>query len=275
LSGLGEIAQWARLLLVRTRDHHVIDLAAKIAYYSFLSIFPLILIFFALTGFFGGDAMFGWAMEHLKSIMPRDAAEYLGSFVYDVTSVRRPDVLSFSIVFLFFSASGAVIALIESLNVIFDISESRPYWRKYALGVSAIGFVAIFYIVGVPVVLAGPRLLELLGVGWLWSRLHWLLVFGLLTGLVWSAYLRLPNYRRRPSSLVLLVGALVGTGLWALATQSLQLYIANYERFASLYGVVTGLLVTLMWLHMSAFALLFGALVAAVLDLRIRPRRGW
>jgi membrane protein len=274
LSGLTEIVHWGRTLLVRTRDHHVVDLAAKIAYYSFVSLFPLILIFFALTGFLGGEAMFAWTMEHLKSIMPRDAAEYVGSFVYDVTSVRRPDVLSFSIVFLFFSASGAVIALIESLNVIFDISESRPYWRKYALGVSTIVFGTLFYLVGVPVVLAGPRLLELLGMGWMWSRLHWMLVFGLLTSLVWSAYIRLPNYRRRPPLLVLLVGALVGTGLWALATQMLQLYIANFERFASLYGVVTGLLVTLMWLHVSAFALLFGAQVAAVLDLRVRQRRG-
>ena len=109
--------------------------------------------------------------------------------------------------------------------------------------------------------------------GWIWSRLHWPLVFSLLTALVWLAYIRLPNHRRRPRGLILLVGALVGTALWALATQGLQLYLVNFERFANLYGVVTGILVTMMWLHMSAFALLFGAQVAAVLDLRIDQRQ--
>lgn len=275
MSGLSEIAHLAKTLFVRTRDHHVVDLAAKIAYYSFLSLFPLILIFFALAGMLGGDSMFNWTMDHLTSIMPSEAAEYVGGFVYDVTSVGRPDVLSYSIAFLFFSASGAVIALIESLNVIFEIEESRPLWRKYLLSIMTILAGAIFYLVGVPAVLAGPKLLEALGLGWIWTKLHWPLVFSLLTALVWMAYVRLPNYRRhRPSGLILLVGALIGTALWGLVTQMLQLYLTNYQRFASLYGVVTGILVMMMWLHMSAFALLFGAQVAAVLELRIRRWQG-
>ncbi len=273
MSGLSEIAHWAKALFVRTRDQHVVDMAAKIAYYSFLSLFPVILIFFALAGMLGGEKMFQWAMSHLQSIMPREAAEYIGGFVYDVTSIGRPDVLGLSIAFLFFSASGAVIALIESLNVIFEIAEGRPYWRKYLLGMASILLATLFYLVGVPAVLAGPKLFETLGIGWIWARLHWPLVFGLLTVIVWIAYVRLPNHQRRPPALRLLVGALVGTGLWATATQGLQLYVANFERFANLYGVVTGILVLMLWLHISAFALLFGAQVAAVLDRRIRERR--
>lgn len=269
MSGLSEAWQLCKELLRRTFEHHLVDMAAKIAFYSFLSLFPVILVLFALAGIIGGDSAFEWTMTQLQSIMPREAAEYVGHFVYDVTSVRRPDVLSVSIAFLLFSSSGAVVSLIESLNVIFEIAESRPFWRKYLLAIGTVLLSAVFYLLGLPAILAGPALLEVFGVGWIWARLHWPLIFALLTTIVWLVYVRLPNHRRVPSLLMLLVGALVGTGLWALVTQGLQLYVANFERFANLYGVVTGILVTLIWLQMSAFAILFGAQVAAVLGPRI------
>ena len=273
LSGVSEILRFVADLFRRTVDHELIDMAAKIAYYSFLSLFPLILVLFALTGLLGGEAAFEWTMDQLKAIMPRDAAEYIGGFVHDVTGVRRPDVLGLSIAFLIFSASGAVVALIESLNVIFEIGENRPLWRKYLLAFMAIVATGFFYMVGVPTILAGPGVLELMGFGWLWGWFSWPLVFGLLTLIVWLAYIRLPNHRQTPSYLMLLVGALVGTALWAVATQGLQLYMGNFERFANLYGVVTGIMVTMIWLHMSAFALLLGAQVAGVLAIRVERRQ--
>ena len=261
-------------MFVRARDDGLIDMSAKIAFYAFLSLFPLILVLFALAGIFGGAAAFEWTMSQLQSIMPSEAAGYVGTFVYDVTNVERPDVLSVSLVFLLFSASGAVVSLIDSFNVIFAIAESRPLWRKYLVAIGSIVLTAVFYLVGLPAVLAGPELLEAAGVGWIWTRLHWPLVFALLTTILWLAYLRLPNHQRRiPSHLTLLVGALVATGLWALVTQGLQLYVVNFKRFASLYGVVTGILVTLIWLQLSALAVLFGAQVAAALGQRVERRQ--
>jgi membrane protein len=273
VSGLAEVWQLGRRLLVRTRDQHLVDMAAKIAFYSFLSLFPVILVLFALAGILGGDAAFEWTMLQLRSIMPREAAEWVGTFVYDVTSVQRPDVLSGSLVFLLFSAAGAVVSLIESFNVIFEIGESRPLWRKYLLAMGTVVLGAAFYLVGLPAILAGPALFPGLGFDQIWSRLHWPLVFSLLTAIVWLAYWRLPNHRRPPPQLILLVGALVATGLWALVTLGLQLYVANFERFASVYGVVTGILVTLIWFQMSAFTILFGAQVAAALAAGARGHR--
>jgi len=272
MSGFSEVMRFGLDLVRRTRDHQIIDMAAKIAYYSFLSLFPLILILFALAGMVGGQSAFDWTMGQLQSIMPHEAAEYVGGFVYEVTAVERPDVLSLSLLFLVFSASGALIAVIDSLNVVFEIEESRPLWRQYVVGMVSVVLAAVFFVVGLPTILVSHGFLDTLGLGWIWGRLYWPLVFSLLTSILWLGYIRLPNHRRVPSLLVLLVGALVGTGLWALVTQGLQLYLANFKRFASIYGVVTGIIVTLMWLHMTAFSLLFGAQVAQALAKRIERR---
>lgn len=267
MSGWSEIAGLAREIGARARDHGLVDQAAKIAYYSFLSLFPLILILFALAGFLGGDPAFEWTMLQMQSIMPREAAGYLGQFVQDVTGVRRPDVLSVSLVFLLFAASSIVVSMINALNLIFGVPRPRSWWRKNLL---AVGMVLLGTVVlAVPWVLMGPAVLERLGLGWVWPRVHWPVGFFILTLLVWRAYVNLPNHHREPRRLLLATGALLGTGLWALVTVGFRIYLANFDRFASLYGVVTGIIVLLAWLHLSALSVLLGAEVASTLSERL------
>lgn len=275
MSGISEIVAFGKELLSRTTRHRLVDHAAKMAYYSFLSLFPLILLLFALAGLIGGHSAFEWTMEQMLSIMPREAAEYLGGFVYEVTDVQRPEVVPISLLLLLYSASSAVAAMIESLNEIFEVPESRPWWRRNLLAVSAVVVFSGFYLVGIPAVLAGPEILGKVGLGVVWQRFHWPMVFTGLTAVIWVLYLRLPNYPAiNIRRLALLGGALIGMFLWAAVTQGFQLYLTNFERFASLYGVVTGILVMMIWLHMSAFAILFGAEFGATIwvhaDSRVR-----
>ena len=263
MSGWGEIVTLVGEVWARVRQHRLVEESAKIAYYSFLSLFPLVLILFALAGFLGGDPAFEWTMLQMQSIMPGEAAEYLGQFVHDVTSVRRPDVLSVSLVFLLVAASSIVVSMINALSGIFGVKRRRSWWRKNLL---AIGLVLLgTFLLAVPWVFMGPAVLERLGLGWIWPRLHWPLGFALLTWLVWRAYVTLPKHTDEPPRLLLAAGAVLGTGLWALVTVGFRLYLANFDRFTSLYGVVTGIIVLMVWLHSSAFSVLLGAEVASTL----------
>jgi len=268
--GIQQAWELTRGILRRASSHRIADESAKIAYFFFLSLFPLILILFALAGILGGGAAFDWVMVQFQTIMPAEAAQYLGRFVQDVTHVERLDVLSFSLLFLLIAASSAVGSMVTGLNLIFGIDESRPWWRRNLLAVGTTLLSALFVLLAVSWVLAGPETLEQLGLGWIWVRFYWPLVYSLGATLVWLAYLFLPNYRRRPALPALVVGALVATFLWASVTQGLRFYLASFERYASLYGFVTGILVMLIWLYLTAFAILFGGEVAATLALRAR-----
>lgn len=272
MSGWTELLGLCRELMARIASHRLVEESAKIAYYSFLSLFPVILILFALAGFLGGDPAFEWTMLQMQSIMPHEAAEYLGQFVHDVTSVRRPDVLSVSLVFLLVAASSIVVSLINALNTIFGVANRRSWWHKNLL---AIGMVLLgTLLLAIPWVLMGPAVLERLGLGWIWPRLHWPVGFAMLTWLVWRVYVVLPNHQAEPPRLLLLTGALVGTGFWALVTAAFRFYLANFDRFVSLYGVVTGILVLMIWLHTSALSVLLGAEVASTLTRRVRRSEG-
>ncbi len=268
MRGVLEIWHLAKRVVRRTLVHKLADEAAKIAYFSFLSLFPLILILLALAGILGGEAAFEWVMAQLVQVMPGEAADYMGRFVQDVTGVSRPDVLGLSLVFLLISASNAMVAMIGGLNVIFGITEGRPWWRRNLLAVVTTLGGALFLLLGVSWMLGGPELLGRLGVGWIWTRLQRLLVFTLLAGILWLAYRFLPNHQRVPRPVALMAGAIVATMLWAGVTQGLGFYFASFKRFASLYGVVTGILVLLIWLQLTALTILFGAELAATIDAR-------
>jgi membrane protein len=268
MRGVLEIWHLGRRLLRRMSVHKLVDESAKIAYFSFLAVFPLILILLALAGILGGEAAFDWVMAQLVLIMPGEAAGYLGQFVQDVTGVSRPDVLGFSLVFLLISASNATVAVIGGLNTIFGISEERPWWRRNLLAVGTTIGSAIFLLLGVSWILGGPELLRYLGPDSIWSTLQWPVVFTVLSLLVWLAYAFLPNHERRPGLLAMAIGAMFATLCWAGVTQGLRFYFANFERFASLYGVVTGILILMIWLQLSSLTILFGAELAATIDAR-------
>jgi len=270
---LGEIWRFACRVFKRAILHRIADESAQIAYFSFLALFPLILMLFALAGILGGEAAFEWAMLQLQSIMPIEAAEYLGRFVQDVTGSHRLDVLSVSLLFLLFAASSAVGSLVSGLNVIFGIAESRPWWRKNLLAVATTLLGAVFLLLGVSSALGGPALMRSLGLGWLLGRFPWLLVFAVLMSIVWLAYVFLPNYKRTPSRRALAAGAVAATGLWILVTEGFRLYLASFDRFATLYGFVTGILVLLIWLYLTAFAVLLGGEIAATLALGMKGER--
>jgi len=242
--------------------------AARAAYYFFLSLFPALLAIFALTGIFGGDRAFEWITGQLRVLMPGDAADYLERFVREVTGETRPGILSFSILFTVWSSSNVAVALTDGLNRMFDLEESRPWWLRRLVGLAAVIAGSILLVGNAVALLAGPRLLELVGLGAAWKVLRWPLATILLTALIWLVLWLLPDRGQRGAALPALIGAGVGTGLWLLATWGFQVYIGHFGSYDQTYGFVGGIMVLLVWLYLTALSILFGGEVAATLEQR-------
>lgn len=259
---------WAlvKILVLEAIEDRLTAEAARAAYYFFLSLFPAILALFALTGIFGGDAAFEWIMDRLRLALPGDAAVYLQRFVREVTGESRPGILSFSILFTLWSASNVVVAVADGLNRMYDVEDGRAWWlqRLLALGVVIVG--AVLLVGNAVALLAGPELLSLLGLGDFWGVLRWPVAMVLLVAMTWLVYLVLPDRRQRGSAGPTLIGAVVGTGLWILATWGFRVYVADFGSYDQTYGFVGGIIVLLLWLYLTSLAILFGGEVAATLE---------
>jgi membrane protein len=242
--------------------------AARAAYYLFLSLFPLILALFALTGILGGDTTFEWIMERLAMALPGDAATYLTQAVKEVTGESRPGILSFSILFTLWSASNIFAILADGLNRMYDIEEGRPWWKRRLIALAAMIVGTVLLVGGSVALLAGPELVSFLGLDGALEVLRLPLAIVMLALLMWLIYFLLPDRDMRHSAKPTLIGAVVGTGLWLVATLGFRVYVTQFGSYSQTYGFVGGIIVLLLWLFLTALVILFGGEVAATLEQR-------
>lgn len=240
--------------------------AAKAAYYFFLSFFPTILALFAFTGLLGGDAAFEWIMTQLYIALPDDAAVHLGRFVMEVTGESRPGLLSLALLLTVWSASNVFVAVTEGLNVVYDIEEGRSWWTRRGIALLALLASLVLLSAATAALVAGPELISLLRLDSSWHVLRWPLAFVMLTLMMWLIYYLLPNRDQGRAWRPTLIGAVTGSGLWVLGTLGFRLYVANFGSYSQTYGFVGGIIVLLLWLYLTAVAILFGGEVAATLE---------
>jgi membrane protein len=259
-------------VLLEAQTDRLTSEAAKAAYYFFLSFFPTILALFALTGLLGGDAAFKWIMTQLYAVLPGDAAGDLRHLVLEVTGRKRPGMLSLALLLTTWAASNVFVAITEGLNVIYDVVERRRWWKRRVMALAALLASLVLLSAATAALVAGPELISFFRWAPCWHFLRWPLAFVLLTGTMWLIYYLLPNRAQGRSWRSTLFGAFVGSGLWVLGTLGFRFYVAHVAHYSQTYGFVGGIIVLLLWLYLTAVAILFGGEVAATLEQQADPK---
>ena len=256
-----------REIVVAARRDRVTGEAARIAYYSFLSLFPFLLTLFAVTGLVGGEDAFRWVMLQIGTALPGEAYKVLEDFVAEVTRSRRPGVLSLSVVLTFYLASNVFTALFDGLNMAYCVKRRRRWWKKRAMSVVFLLAALVAMLGSAIALLAGPELGRLVGVESLESWLRWPLIYLVALGMIWLIYYFLPYHDQSRSKRRILVGAVVGTTLWAVVSISFRLWVRLLSEYTP-YGFVWGGMLLLVWFYLAALSILVGGHVAAELERR-------
>jgi membrane protein len=259
------IFERARRIISEAVDDNITGEAAKAAYYFFLSLFPMILAMFAVTGLVGGDAAFQRIMDWLTTAMPEDATGFLEGFVREITDQRRPGALSLGILLTLWAASNFFAALGDGLDAMFG-SRDQSSWIRKRLKSLLLMFVggALLY-ASAAALIAGPQIAAALGLAAVFQWLAWPIVFVVLVSLLWLIYYVLPARDQTVIRRELLIGAVIGTGLWLLATAGFRMYVSGFADYGRMYGVLGGIIILLLWLYITSLAILLGGEVAHVL----------
>ncbi len=277
---------WAvsRTLVVRTvrdaADDRIIGLAAEVAFFGVLSLPPLALVVLGSLGYvadlFGPDVS-----ADLRTAIIDAAATFLSSStvtdlivpaVDGLLARGRLDLLTIGVVVAVWSASRAVRVVIDAITVAYDRDPARTWWQRrlVALGVTVGGVVSI--IVLLPLLVVGPQagagLVDSLGwgsaVGTMTRIFYWPVVA--LTGLViltWVYHLVEPETPWRWE----LPGSILALLIWVTGSFGLRVYTGTFiEGDASAYLSVAAPLVVLLWVYVTAFAVLLGAELNAEVD---------
>lgn len=243
----------------------VYDTAAGLAYYALLAMVPFLLLCILLVGLVL-DVQSPETIKRVVGLVGFNAEsgllpETIQEAIHGLAGAARGGFLIVAIGTAIWTASKATWALVRALDRVFHTKESRPivHQRLLALAVTAVAgalsAVAVVVQTALPVVAAHLPALDL---GFV--RFLRVTVTGVLATLVWTALYRLlptrPPRRGIPSA-----GSIVGVVAWMLASTGFSLYLNHVGDFGAVYGAFGGILILLLWLWISCFALLGGALV--------------
>jgi len=256
------VAKTSAAALREAKNDDISGQAAKVAFYAFLSLFPLILVVLTLTGIFGGQAAFDAIMGRIQGTLPAETAGLLEQYVREVTDRPQPGLMSAGALLTLWSASGAFAALGESLNAVFDVEDKRSFVKRRSIALLFALLVGVVLLVAAIALLAGPELAAAAGIGGVWAFAQWPVVFGLITVVLYATYRFLPARQPLLGGKSRWLGAVAGGVLWIAATGVFRFYVSQLGDYAKTYGALGAVIVLLLWLMISAGVVLFGGELA-------------
>ena len=274
LSALKIPLPWSELLRRTAKevsDDDCLGLAAQLAYYFFLALFPAVLFLLALASFFPLDHVIDDTIRLLRPVAPADVLSLLEEQLRRVSDSDSGGILTIGFVGAVWSSSAALIAIVSSLNRAYDIEEARPWWKVRLIAIGLTATLAIFVLASFTLIVAGPTLAEYLaaafGLGpvfeWTWKIAQWPLAFALVSTAIGLVYYFAPDAEQ--DWLWITPGALLGTTLWVVSSLAFKYYVTNFGDYNT-YGAVGGVIVLMLWFYISGLAVLIGAELNAEIE---------
>jgi membrane protein len=254
-------------------DDRLFAVAAGVAFYGLLSLVPSLAAAVSLFGLFANPEKLAKLPDVLTTILPHEAvtlvqgqAERLASQGASSLSLK----LAIAVAISLWSASSAVRALFDALNVIDEQEEKRSFLRLYgtALAVTLGGVVVLS--LAVVLIGASPAYLSALPHEFvqIYSWLRWPVFFCfavlVITGLYWVGPSHPPRTFWR-----LMRGAALAALLWAVGSALFGWYVATLGNYTATYGSLATVVVMMTWMWVSAAIILIGAQLNYELDRRV------
>jgi membrane protein len=243
-------------------------LAAGVAFYAFLAIFPALIAVVSIYGLFADPSTIANQLNSLTATLPEEAARVITDQVTALSTRRQTLGISLvlSLLIALWSASAGTSNLLTAINVAYNAEEKRGFVKKrlLALGLTVAAIIFMVIILGLVAVLP-PLVRAVFDTGalrWVLQIVGWLIVVVLVPAALALLY-RLAPDRDAPRMRFASVGAVVATLIWLAASIGFSIYTATFGNYAKTYGVFAGIVVLLFWLWLTMYAILLGAEINA------------
>ncbi|MFI8262032.1 MULTISPECIES: YihY/virulence factor BrkB family protein [unclassified Streptomyces] len=259
-------------------EYRILGLAAEAAFFTLLSLPPLFLGLLGLLGYVDGWTGGTFVASIEENILnavgtvlsDRGVNDIAKPMLDDVTKAGRPDLISLGFAFALWSGSRAVNVFIDTITVMYGLDGQRGIVKTRLLSFLLYVVALVIGAVVLPLMVAGPDAV----VRWVpWSTeviavLYWPIVTLLSIAFLTTLYhvsvpVRSPWIEDVP-------GALVALAMWVLGSFLLRIYLTNTVEGPTIYGSLAAPVAVLLWIGVSAFAVLVGAAVNAAID-RVWP----
>jgi membrane protein len=260
---------------------------AGMAFYWFLAVFPAMVALVGLLGLFNAS---GAAVDSItgavQRALPGQAADVLVGAVKSSNNQSGGTSLVATLIgvgLALWSASAGMVGLQMGLDVAYDVESDRKFAKKRLVAFELLaamlvlgGLATALIVFGAPI---GHALRDNLPFGGafvvLWTVVRWALGLAALTSLFATIYFLAPN-RETPRWAWVSPGGILAAGIWLLASIGFSFYVSSFGKYAQTYGSLAGVVVLLLWLYLTALAVVLGGELNAELERQsaARARQG-
>jgi membrane protein len=252
---------------------HLPLIAAGLAYYFILSLFPTLVVLAAVVAYLPLNEGMQGVIKFLGYVIPPQAASLFDQFLATIRP-HRTGLLSFGIIVTIWLSSKAVKGIIAGLDMVYEVRVPRRLWTNRILAFGLTFGVGVLLLLGLVLTWAGPVIEALLERAvpvqslWIkvWPYLQWIPAAIFIFAAIELLYLLAPNLPARQR--VTIPGALAASVAWLALSWGLGFYFqhfggANLDRS---YEYLATPIAVMVWLYWSAFAILIGAEINASLQ---------
>ncbi|MFC2949573.1 YihY/virulence factor BrkB family protein [Virgibacillus sediminis] len=265
----------AKQVYHRMMEEDVFGLAAQLAYFFLLSLFPFLLFLLNLIGYLPIDVQMVIGM--IGDYAPDQITELINTNINDLLNDSNGGLLSIGLLGTLWAASNAINALTRSFNRAYGVDENRSFFvaRLIAivLTVAMVSVICIALLLPVFGRMIGVYIFSLFGLseGFLavWETLRYVVSSAIFFIVFLSLYKLAPNKRIYFKNAIW--GALFATILWQLVSLGFSAYVNNMGNYSATYGSLGAVIVLMIWFYISGIIIMAGGFLNAVLRERRRP----
>lgn len=263
-------------VLLRVKEQfasdHIGIVAAGVAFYFFLALFPLLSAMVAIYGLVFEPSQVEQHLSQLGSILPPQAHDIIAQQLHKVASTSDQGLglaLIFSVLLSLWSANSGTKALFDGINIAYNQNEKRNFFKlngitlTITIGAIFIGLIAVALVIGFPAFIDKLGLPD--SVSTIISLVRWPLLFAIVIVSLAVIYKVAPD-RDNPKFRWVSGGAAIATALWLIGSLLFSLYINNFSNYDATYGAVAAVIILMLWFQLTSTSVLLGAEINSELE---------
>ena len=274
---MNEIISTGKELIGRFGKDDVSGMAAQLAYFFLLSLFPFMIFLVTLLGYLHIDEE--RVLAFVSTYAPPETFDMITENVSSLLKNENGGILSIGIIGTLWAASNGVNAIMRAFNRAYEVEESRPF--LVARLIAIVLTVAMVVVIGIALLLPvlghsiGVYLFSFVGLSdsfiAMWEALRWVISSVIFFIVLSFLFAMAPNKRIKYTNTA--IGALLSTVAWQGVSLLFSFYVSNMGNFSGTYGSLGGVIILMIWFYLTGIVIILGGEVNAIIYRRRMAHR--
>ena len=265
----------------KVEEHEILTRASAVSFYAMLALVPFLALVLTLTlqllpdikGRSGksigvGSMSVAELQDTLKVLFPREAYAVVEKEIAHIQEQPPVGLLSVGLAITIWLASSLFLAIIDAMNQIYGVEETRPFWKLRLTAIAMAVVQAIILIGSLAAIVAWPEIVRWIGLStpaaFVLTIVQWaIVILVVMTSFALSFFVG-PDADQKWEWIT--PGSIVGSFIFLGVSLLFRVYVQSFANYSETYGALGGVMVLLFWFWISSVVLLTSAQVNKIIE---------